>query len=866
MLKRSAIFLTVLFSIVILFQYIFLPFFIRHEKVQERIIERISEETAGSIRFSDFSLRFFPSLSFRIRDVSYESKNEEEPFVFKADTLKAKLSLWSLFQRKIQLKDFVVENANLKGKTKFFSNQPLPFALDGFSIEAKGIRSKNLGSFRARGNFGSEESFFDVKGSLSLGDLAEFKLEEVLCDLTIELSQLLLSELPLESVLPIPLKIVGGGVTGWIHVIKKEERRKGEWSAKLDVVDIVYADLDNSSRSFPKSTQAFESQGSWDVEEGRLTIFSSRISAEGLEGELIGDFGFGPRGIQDFDLHISFPEFDFEQINSHYPFLAYWLNTEMTAKGKGEIRFQVKGNFDAFKLHGEIVLNEASLRHPYLRKEAGLPLALVADLELGNQSIWSGKFDFRYQELKIKGTVVEWNRENQDIEFTFLTNKFLLDTLFKLTASQSPHTLWQGDAKILIHYKGNLKKPDQAEVHGLVNLDGISYQVEDFPLQTPPLFGTLKIESTEAHLEEAYFLIGEEKAPVSLTWKGWQNPRIEWTTEGKVLDVKALLSSVEKTSETGEGAETAEVSLLSDVFLPSWLQQARIVGEVDIEVLTFEDISFSPLKGTMIMQDGRWQMVFKEASGAGGKIWIEGEQDLRRELTPQIRVYGKNLDLERIPFLSELRLPLKLGTLSFRFHNTSQPAVQNKLRGSFVINNGGLDRLDIIKSIYSAWGKEWETRDGTFNRLAGRFRLTDDQTIFEDLVLNSKKLFINGSGRYWRTGEIELELNSMLNRHMSDELAGRLSNRERLMVPLKIRGTAKEPEVIPQKGQTQNVLNKAFMDDITHKLRSFYYLDQQVPRKLNIPNKTRFLEMSTTPSASITKKAGFFESFFGRRR
>jgi len=106
----------------------------------------------------------------------------------------------------------------------------------------------------------------------------------------------------------------------------------------------------------------------------------------------------------------------------------------------------------------------------------------------------------------------------------------------------------------------------------------------------------------------------------------------------------------------------------------------------------------------------------------------------------------------------------------------------------------------------------------------------------------------------------------MLNRRMSDELAGRLSNRERLMVPLKIQGTLKEPEVIAQKGQTQNVLNKAFMDDITHKLRSFYYLDQQLPQKLSIPNKTRFLEVPTAPTASITKKAGFFESFFGRRR
>ena len=73
-----------------------------------------------------------------------------------------RLSLLPILTGDIRFKDLIVKNADARGQTNIFSNKPVPFKLNGFSIEAKGIRKKSFGSFKARGKLFSEEDNFEV--------------------------------------------------------------------------------------------------------------------------------------------------------------------------------------------------------------------------------------------------------------------------------------------------------------------------------------------------------------------------------------------------------------------------------------------------------------------------------------------------------------------------------------------------------------------------------------------------------------------------------------------------------------------------------------------------------------------------------
>jgi len=131
--KRFVIILISVLALIGISQYLLLPLFLRHQQVQEKLQTMISEETKGTVQFSDLSLRVFPSLAFQMRGVEYQSRNKAEPLSFHAEKINARLELLPLLQRKIKIKDLRIENASLEGKNSFIFESSITFSVERFS-------------------------------------------------------------------------------------------------------------------------------------------------------------------------------------------------------------------------------------------------------------------------------------------------------------------------------------------------------------------------------------------------------------------------------------------------------------------------------------------------------------------------------------------------------------------------------------------------------------------------------------------------------------------------------------------------------------------------------------------------------------
>ena len=841
MLKRFLYLLIGLGILLAIFQYALLPIFLQHEKVRERLLATISEETQGAVQFSSLSLSVFPRLSFRIKDLTYQSRNSEEPLHFEAKNLKASLSLIALLQKKIKLNSLIIREAQILGKTRFFSNELLPFEFKGFTIEAQGIRSKSLGSFRAYGKLVSEEAKkgnFEIIGSLHLGDLVNFKLEEMLCDLTLKLKEAPLEPLLSSRLKLLPLRVINGQVSGFLQVTKQETGRKGDWSTQLDFQNVLYADPKDPNLSFSRASQKFESTGSWDVETGKIAIYSSRLLAEGLEGEFIGNFILGQKGLTDFDAHISFTQFNFEKAVLHYPFLGYWFKEGASFEGTGEIRFQAKGTFNDFTLHGEVVLNDVAVEYSYFHKSKGVPFSVVADMRLENQSQWSGKFDLRYRDLKSKGTILKWIPATDELYLTLITNKFHLATFLEATASGKEQSSWDGDVKVLLNYQGKAGDPEKAKIYGVTNLDRLSYQMKGIPVRTPPLTAILKIENQTMTAEKSYFKFGKEKADFQLSWKGWENPRISWKVIGGTLSLDPLwmrengvalqaVSEVKKAlqekMEGTVGLEAEKKPLASEAqegrnTLPEWLEKAKSFGEIQLGRVELGRITFERVGGTFFMENGYWHLAPIRGEGPAGTLWIEAEQNFHNQNYPEIHLSGKNIQTDQLTFLNSNESSPVSGILAFELATLRNPSPDGVLEGSLLIQRGELKTASALEAIGPLLKNKESDLSAAFENLGTRFRIGASETTFEDVFVSSPKLAVKGQGKWPRAGKLELST-----------------------------------EVLPE-------------NELNQRLDSLRTLERQNPRSVSIPNKENFLEeVSPGSTAAIRKKAGFFESFFGFR-
>ena len=880
-MKRFAIILAILIALVLIFQYLFLPFFLRHEKVQEKILHLISEETKGTVQFNRFSLQVFPSLQFQIKEITYESRNTKEPLLFKADFLKARLDLFSILGRQIRLKDLTIKNADISGETRAFSNKPVPFELKGFSIDARGIRKKSLGSFRARGKLFSEEDNFEVTGSLHLEDISYFGWEKMLCDLDFRLNQVPLEPILIHRLQFLPLKVIGGEVTGNIHLIKKSLDRKGEWKADLEFQNIRYADPKNPALSFPKSSQSWTSQGGWDTTSGKLSIISSKLTAPGIDAELIGDFFITDRGLQNFDAHVACREYDFGKARKLFPFLSYWFQNGVEAEGKSEIRFQTKGNFDSFFFHGELVLDEASIRHEYFQKTKDKPLNLKVNVNLENKAKWSGEFDFRYEELRLKGTLLEFRPATDSLRFTLLTNKFRPTTFLEATASINEKIFWDGQLKVLLSYKGKWGDPDNAKIQGIVNLDQIAYGLKGVPFKTPPLTAVLKIEDTEIFSEDSYLEFGEAKAPFELHWKGWAAPRVDWKVTADEVDLSTLFLGFKTKSKTEAdedafepSAESRHTEKMSEEeedelpikklpgTLPPWLEKLKALGDVRINSVKAGEAFFEPVTGNMIMENGKWKIPFLKGKGAGGEAWFSAEQDLRYQKIPRFQIFGKKLKLNQLlPANSLLE-----GAASFKFYSVREPTKRNIVRGNLLIRDGSFRTASLLKAAGEVFGDEILSLETAFTSLGAWLHMGENKVYFDDVVLNSKRLSFRGEGALETSGMLDLNGRSVFNRRLSAQWHEGASSDNRLSMLTSIKGNYSELQITMDRKSIELINDKKYGKEISGRLDYLKFLNRQSPASIRVPDKRKFLETLDISEKKPKRKAGFFELLFGRRK
>lgn len=875
MTRRIINVLLAFFAFVVVFQYIFLPILLHQQGVQKKLSGWISEETKGTVKFDSLSLAFFPSLAFKIKNFSYTSQDADEPFALRGEMLKARLNIFSILARNPQLKDLTIKNASLEGKTHFFSNEAVPFSLTGFSVEARGIRKQSLGSFKARGSFFSNKNNFEVKGSLKIGDLGRFRIEDLLCDLTLTLNRVPLEPILMHRLKLLPLRVIGGDMTGTVKVIKKTAGRKGEWAAELKFKDIVFADPSNPTLSFPKSSQEWTSRGSWETETGKLSIFSSRLLADGLDGELLGDFVINQKGIEKFDTHISFKRYDFKKALIHFPFLGLWFRTGADLTGEGEIRFHSKGDFDSFNAQGELVLDQAAISSDYFVKPKGKPLNLKGNFTLKHRNEWSGDFDLVFQEFKAKGALLGFNTANQDLRFNLLTNKFRLATFLEATASQGERSVWDGDIKVLLNYKGKLADPDQAEIRGVVNLDQVSYRLQGIPFRTPPLVATIKIANQEAYAEESFFYFGDEKAPLELEWLGWENPRIYWRSTADKIDLKTL--AVPQKGVSAEGAKKITLddlkkSLFADATseklsenlkkpgtLPVWLERLKAMGEIQMNEVKLGQAPFRQVKGAMTMEAGRWDLVLS-GRGAGGELWFEADEDLTYAALPQVRLQGKRLELgEIIPEAGK-------GTVFFKFYNLRKPMDNVLWRGSALVERGAFQSFSLLGEGARAY-KNLEAVQGTeFLNVGIWVEADENRAVLSEVILTSKPLVVQAVSAVGASGELDMKGRLIFSSDVSRKWNRKVSADEKLVSDFELKETLAAPQVSVSGKSSFQAVPRLFDREISDRLDSLKFLTREEARSIRLPEKEKFLSAPAAERPAPEKKAGFFEIFFGKRR
>jgi AsmA protein len=730
------------------------------EKLLSLLVPKIEQALNRKVEIDDISVSIFGGLGVDVvgmRVLNPSGFTQEE--LFKFDRLLVRVKFWPLFRKRIEVKKLTLESPliNLEKNTEGVSN---------FADLLRG----------GRGGFFLPVAF----------DQMEIRDGKIFYSDDKEKRRIVLHKFEERATLSLDEKMENARATGTISV------------------DQIELDLPKYKGKLPALTFSLEHDINLNVPGDSLNINLLKIGIAKISMDIKGKVEkLSTTPIM--NLSISSNEIPLEDVFASLPKEEPSPLSKLKTSGKMGLSASLQGEMKTDTLpqiQGKIFFRDVQVDFAQIPQPFKMP---YGEINFNNTSVslFSSEAKLGEVPLEFKAVVDDFNDPNLTSELKMKFDLALLSEFKKLPEKTS----LKGETEIDIKAYGKIKKPEQMNLSGRVNLRKVEAVTPALGVPVKNLNADLFFKGGDVNITSLALSLGESSFDLQgkfyqaipyFLFKGKEKPLLSFSLNSPLIDLDKIFP-VTKESETQGTKATSDTILLPDI---------NAKGQISIQKLIFRKVEFTNLSASLDVTDGILRIDNVASNVYTGTIGGKVLCDLNDINNLKFNMDFTASQIEANDFLSRFtafhdHLFGKLNlTSSFSGTGTKVEDIQKSLTasGTATITDGKLVNFDLLNQLAS-YLKLKTFKEEQIKTLRNSFRIENSRVFFDDFLSSTQDGDFELSGSVGMDGSLDYKLNAVLSPELSlrfdalGDLSQYLKNEQgRVVLDIKITGPAKNPE------------------------------------------------------------------------
>jgi len=767
LIEMKKTFLTVLLASVLLVVFFFgaVYLLLRNHEVQKNIISHIERQFQNQVELGSFQLSWLPPVSIVLKDVEIKGIGAGPRVSLTSPTVRISLKLWSfLLFKRIELGSIHALDSLCSINCETSAEQaPRILIFSGSDIQLKNVAWDQEMNFLLRGNFGEAAKNIQMEGVTVL-HLKPDALIAKTFEAKVRLSNLEAGKLFEISSVKSPLTFRQGDLS-WEGDVRYEDqvfKLKGEGTLR----GLVYAISSASGKVSEPADFSIETEGEWRGALNEIHVEKLKLLSKYGDFLIKGVWGSKEQGRAPVDFELSSKNLNLDSLPEILVPLDKAIPTKLGFSGRMEADCFFRGDEDAMGIAGTLDFITSNLSYAgFLTKPKDVPLKLQFNLLLKETKHLEGDFSLWLNEMSLKGTVVDFNRESGEGEVTFLTNKFSLkgwEAIFDPLRS----SFVDGKGKLLLNAKGSFKELTKLNYTGTVTVEEGSIENEVFPVRD--LNATFEFSNIRTSSGEIDFIGKNSPVHIAYVWNlaPQQSVSVRWSSpelylQELLIPVRAFFAYTQK----NVNLRSADLfSSLIQKVLPETTPLKEVSFRSDWlgSLVSFRDVSF-------LLYDGR----------------VKGKGEV--EFNPYEPYYNFSVEVERLslaPLVAQMTgKTILTGQISLLGDFESDSLNENDFwerfqgKGEFSVIGGAFHTFDLLGAAATLGDfKEIGTFSKgvtEFNDFHASFVVRNRKVVTDNLVLTNPYFKASANGFFSTDGALNYQCGLTLSDNVFEKIFGR---------------------------------------------------------------------------------------------
>jgi AsmA protein len=730
------------------------------EKLLSLLVPKIEQALNRKIEIDDISVSIFGGLGVDVvgmRVLNPSGFTQEELFRF--DRLLVRVKFWPLFRKRIEVKKLTLENPliNLEKNSEGVSN---------FADLLKG----------RRGGFFLPVAF----------DQMEIRDGEIFYSDEKDKKRIVLHKFEERAKLSLDDKMENARATGTISV------------------DQIELDLPKYKGKLPALTFLLEYDVNLNVPGDSLKINLLKIGIAKISIDIKGKVEkLSTTPIM--NLSISSNEIPLEDVFASLPKEESSPLSKLKTSGKMGVSASLQGEMKTDTLpqiQGKIFFRDVQVDFAQVPQPFKMP---YGEINFNNTSVslFSSEAKLGEVPLEFKAVVDDFKDPNLTSELKMKFDLALLSEFKKMPEKTS----LKGETEINVKAYGKIKKPEQMNLSGSVNLRKVEATTKALGVPVKNLNADLSFKDGDLNITNLALSLGESSFDLQgrfhqaipyFLFKGKEKPVLNFSLNSPLIDLDKIFPVTKEAGTQGTKA-ASDTILLPDI---------NAKGQISIQKLIFRKVEFTNLSASLDVTDGILRIDNVASNVYSGTIGGKVLCDLNDINNPKFDMDFTANQIEANDFLSRFtafpdHLFGKLNlTSSFSGTGTKVEDIQKSLTasGTATITDGKLVNFDLLNQLAS-YLKLKTFKEEQIKTLRNSFRVENSRVFFDDFLSSTQDGDFELSGSVGMDGSLDYKLNAVLSPELSlkfdalGDLSQYLKNEQgRVVLDIKITGPAKNPE------------------------------------------------------------------------
>lgn len=778
-------------------------------KVREDLVQKVQTLTEGVLHYQNFKVGYFFQPHVILEHPQLVFPNQSP--VIEAEKLRFDFNIMSLLFGRAEVSAMDVMNGKTGLLLSFLSiNHPI--ALENFSMQMGAFRPHIPIPVHFVSAIDGKPGALLVKGYVMVDSIEKWNWEKASGHLAAVLKGLSLSK-EASRVADDAKRFfffTGGQVDTNIEINKKSNESFLEFNGTGGGRELMYEmKQEKVWVPSPSFNAEWNVEGAWNNDTEELKLHKMQIKAP------VGNFGangnFRLRTGEIAGIHVNISDMGIEDLLKYWPGLEKALPFHIGFSGPCKWVMSLDGTTDHLSLHFNWDFTQTLLTYgEYFSKPKDIPLDVTFDCLVQKSEALSGDFSIKFEEMTLKGSLAGLDFATGSGQLNLLTNKFSIAGWEKYIPVLQKYKLG-GAAKLLVNWKGDLRKLEQAERIFNITLekgswmaaDGKGIRNADLILDCSPLM----LEGRQMKFD-----IGNSPVLVDLKISSiHEKPRTEikiTSGEMKPREMWQAVASLCQRKEVGAG--------------PDIYDQVKN----SIEILFPQDHIVRDFSAEVHLQDNLWDVSGLKFVSYEGQVNLKGMVDLAGQES-HYRFEGDihNLNMSLFANRQEEDQKLLSGTLVLKGFlqgkGWGKEAWNKSLngQGEFILKKGQFqtfDLKDILATIEPFSGiKDKVSSLKDFNDLDFRWELSEGKVSTDNLLVKYTDYVIDGKGTVDFEGlanfRLDVFLSTTLAASILPDMASALKKAKKAHVgpiPILLSGKFSAPEIKPDPAQVEGLIDK----------------------------------------------------------